>query len=81
MNDLVVGTLVLLLGLDCILGSMLAINAFGSSDWIARSYAHLPRALRLPGQDQPRYYRIVGLVMVMVAIPIFALLVIRLSTR
>jgi hypothetical protein len=43
-----------------LMGVAFAFNLAGASDWVARSYATIPRFLRLPGQDNAQLYRFVG---------------------
>jgi hypothetical protein len=43
---------------------MLAFNLFGAAEWVARSYANIPLCLRFPGQEQARFYRVVGYLLI-----------------
>ena len=77
--DNVITALIIVFGLNGALGLVLALNAFGSSQWVARSYANIPRGLRLPGQDKPNYYRVVGAVMLTITVVIFVWIATRLT--
>lgn len=58
--------IVVVLIVNALFGVILAFNVFGASEWIARSYAKIPRWLRLPGQDRVRSYRFTGGAMILV---------------